>query len=87
MADASDDDVSLWADKRGAVVITHDREYFNRRKRNTFGRHVRLACKDWEAVAIIERHLPDIVKLIPTRDAVVIKVTSERVKIFPNSWD
>lgn len=87
LGDASDDEVSVWADNRSAVVLTHDKEYFQRRTKNTFGRHVRLACVDWEAANVVEKHLAEIVRLAEAREAVVLRVSQDGVKIFPNKWE
>jgi predicted nuclease of predicted toxin-antitoxin system len=87
LAAATDDEVSVWADDRGAVVLTHDKEYFRRRTKNTFGRHVRLACVDWDAVKLVERMLPDIIDLIGTREAVVLRVSQDGVMILPSKWE
>ncbi|MGH8906915.1 MAG: DUF5615 family PIN-like protein [Egibacteraceae bacterium] len=40
VAAADDDDLSVYADERGAVVVTHDREFSPQRMANTFGRHL-----------------------------------------------
>jgi predicted nuclease of predicted toxin-antitoxin system len=40
-ASADDDAVAVYADDRGAVLITHDRKVTRRRMQNTIGRHVR----------------------------------------------
>jgi hypothetical protein len=53
---AEDDDVSVYADEKGAVVITHDREFSLRRRRNTFGRHVWLRCLEPMAVDVLADH-------------------------------
>lgn len=43
-ADAPDDDQTIYANEHDAVLITDDREFTERRKRNTIGRHVRRAA-------------------------------------------
>lgn len=39
-----DDEQTVYATDKGAVLITHDAEFTNRRKRQPFGHHVRLVC-------------------------------------------
>jgi hypothetical protein len=60
-ASADDDAVAVYADDRGAVLITHDREFTRRRMRNTIGRHVRLDCEQPDAMAVIGAHLDELV--------------------------
>jgi len=72
LADAEDDDLSVFADEKGAVLLTHDREFSNRRRRNVFGKHVRLACHDFEAAAIVSQHLEEIVEKVTAREAVYV---------------
>jgi predicted nuclease of predicted toxin-antitoxin system len=41
---ADDDAVSIYADDRDAILVTHDAEATRRRRKFTFGRHVFLRC-------------------------------------------
>lgn len=86
LATANDDDVSVFADDHQAILITHDREAINRRRRNTFGRHVFLDCSDMDAVEVVGCHLEEIVHLITTRDAIVLRVSRDRVDAYRNRW-
>lgn len=86
LASASDDHVSVFADEHHAVLLTHDVEFTARRRRNTFGKHVLLACRQWEAATIVERHLEDVVKMLETRDAIVLKVSNDGVTTYPTQW-
>ena len=58
---AEDDDVSVYADDKGAVLITHDAELTERRKVNTFGKHVRLKGQQPDAREVLEAHLDELV--------------------------
>lgn len=51
--DAADDDVSVYAAQKDAVVITHDVEFSARRRRNPHGRHVQLGCPEPDAVDLV----------------------------------
>lgn len=44
-----DDAVAAYADDRSAVLITHDVEATQRRRRFTFGRHLFLRCHQLDA--------------------------------------
>lgn len=47
MARAKDDEVSVFADKHRAILLTHDREFSQRRRSNVFGKHLYLDCHEW----------------------------------------
>jgi hypothetical protein len=49
-----DDDLSVYAENQGAVVVTHDREFTERRKRNTFGKHDGLKCLQPDACDVLK---------------------------------
>lgn len=83
---AEDDDVSVYADEKGAVVITHDREFSLRRRRNTFGRHVWLRCLEPMAVEVLASHLDELVRLLEDMPAVVIEVRPDRLIVHPPAW-
>lgn len=86
LATADDDQISVYADNHRAVLITHDKEAIRRRRKNTFGRHVYLHCDDIDAVETIAKHLADVVLMITTRDAIVLKVAKDGVGSYPNRW-
>ena len=82
-----DDDVSVYADDRKAVVVSHDREFAYRRQRNTFGQHVRLACEQPEAVAVLGSHLDELVDLLNQHAVGVFVVSRSRVEFKPPRWE
>lgn len=83
---AGDDDVSVFADNHGGTFVTHDRELIQRRRRNTFGRHVHLDCHEWDAAAILKGHLAATIELLLSRDAIVIRVTREGPRAYKSRW-
>lgn len=83
---AEDDDVSVYADSKGAVLITHDREFSLRRRRNTFGRHVWLRCVEPMAVEVLTAHLDEVLAVLENMPAVVIEVRPDSVIVHPPSW-
>jgi len=80
---ASDDQVSVFADNKEAVLLTHDRELIARRRRNTFGRHIHLDCREWDASVLLELHLAVVLEL-RSRDAIVIHLGPAP---YPSRWD
>ena len=83
---ASDDEVSVFAHDRKAILLTHDREFTRRRSRNAFGHHVQLACKEWEAHNVLRAHLPEVLHLTGARETTVLKVTPTRVRALRTQW-
>lgn len=81
-----DDDVSVYADDRDAALITHDREFTKRRRRNTFGWHVWLNAPQPDGRDLVERHLEQVVEILEARQHIVVEVTWEEVKEHPPHW-
>lgn len=54
--DAADDDISVYAAQKDAVVVTHDEEFSARRRRNPHGRHLQLGCNEWDACDLVHQN-------------------------------
>ncbi|RIQ11879.1 DUF5615 family PIN-like protein [Jiangella rhizosphaerae] len=81
---ASDDTLTAYADTKNAVIVTHDREFSQRRAKNVVGRHVQLRCPEWDAAALMDRLLDDIVDLLNIKPDVLIQVSAEGCEMhFP----
>lgn len=78
-ADALDDDQTIYANEHRAVLVTHDREFTERRKRNTIGRHVRLCCEQPDGPHLLATWLDDITPVLDHRSDVV-------VELHPNTY-
>jgi len=85
-ASTLDDEVSVYAHNQGAVLITHDREFTERRKRNTFGKHVRLTCPQPDACEVLRVHLDELVRVLGEHNDIVVEVSSAQVKRFSPKW-
>lgn len=73
MPDAQDDEISAYAAKMSAIVVTHDIEFSARRRRNPHGRHVQLRCREPDALEVIDKRLDELVEaLTPFTDAFVL---------------
>lgn len=84
---AKDDFVSVAAqDTYQATVVTHDREFTLRRKRNTFGRHVLLRCSQPDAVEVVADHIDEIVDKASSREDVVVEVSHEGAVLHKPRW-
>lgn len=80
LADESrDDNLSVYADARHAVLVTLDKEFMHRRRRNPIGRHVRLRCTEPEAAAVLAAHLPEVLAYAE-REHVTVIVSKDGVR-------
>lgn len=79
LAAASDDALTVWASEHGAVVISTDREFGQRRSRNAIGLHVWLRCADWDASTVLGARLGDVVARLEARSDLTVRVSKEGV--------
>lgn len=73
-----DDEQTVYATDKGAVLITHDREFTNRRKRLPIGHHVRLMCHQLDGPALLENALDKIVSFLGASPDLVLEVSPGR---------
>ncbi|GAA1860332.1 hypothetical protein GCM10009836_45590 [Pseudonocardia ailaonensis] len=69
--------MTVYAHEQGAVLLTHDKEFSQRRKRNVIGRHVWLRCLDLDAPALVERRLDEIVAAVSIREDIWVRVSQD----------
>jgi predicted nuclease of predicted toxin-antitoxin system len=85
---ADDDELSVYAQEKQAVVVTHDREFSQRRIRNTFGKHVWLRSEQPDAAAVVTRHLDEMLEALEQHAQVVVIVTADgTVDARPPAWE
>jgi predicted nuclease of predicted toxin-antitoxin system len=85
LSDAEDDDLTIYASAKSAVVVTHDREFSARRRRTTIGMHIFLDCPEPDAVDLMERHLDDIVGALGrSQGDLFVRVSPTRLDISHN---
>jgi predicted nuclease of predicted toxin-antitoxin system len=75
LAAATDDALTVWASGHRAVVVSTDREFGRRRMANAIGHHVWLRCLDWEADAVLEAHLAEVVSRLEAQSDLTIRVS------------
>jgi predicted nuclease of predicted toxin-antitoxin system len=87
LARAPDDALSVYADDRGAALVTHDREFTARRRRHPIGQHIRLACKEWEAAALLRDRLPYLLPILEARTVVTVVLSKGRAPlVLEDDW-
>ncbi len=84
-SDASDDDQAVYADDKHAVVVTHDREFTERMKKNTTGRHVRLCGEQPDGPRLLERWIALVLPALEAMPYVVIELRQEGYQVF-SAW-
>jgi predicted nuclease of predicted toxin-antitoxin system len=85
-SETDDDELAVYANDRGAVLVTHDREFTERRKRNTIAQHVRLTCQQPDACDVVRTHMDELITVLQQHQEVVVEVSSEKVKFFHPQW-
>ena len=60
-------------------MVTMDREFSERRRKNPIGRHIRLRCHEPEAASILRNHLAEVLEYLK-RDHVTLTVSKHGVK-------
>jgi predicted nuclease of predicted toxin-antitoxin system len=68
---AVDDDVTVYATKHNAVLLTHDKEFSRRRRKNVIGRHIRLRCSEWEAADLLAVYLDELLPILRAADVFI----------------
>ncbi len=78
---AGDDELTVYAHDKRAVLLTHDREFSARRRQHVVGWHVQLRCIEMEAADLIGRHCADIVDLVAAFDDLFIAMSKEGLEL------
>jgi predicted nuclease of predicted toxin-antitoxin system len=79
LADAADDDLTVYAARRSAALISLDVQFMQRRSANAIGRHVRLRCSEPESAAVLRGHLKEVLEYLE-REHVTVAVSQGGVK-------
>jgi predicted nuclease of predicted toxin-antitoxin system len=74
---AGDDDLTVYADNKDAVLISHDTEFSQRRRRNVIGKHIWLRCSEWDAADLLRQHLPELLPLLRINRDLWIRVSAD----------
>jgi limonene-1,2-epoxide hydrolase len=84
---AEDDELTVYGTDRGRVVITHDREFTSRRKRNTIGLHVRIRVEQPDGPGVIEDRLDELIESLGWTESAVVEVFRTTVRHHPPRWE
>lgn len=83
LAQASDDDISVYCDERRLVLITHDVGLVRRRREMPYGLLVHLRCRETEARRVLREHLDEVVHRIGRRQSAILRVSLDAVTELP----
>lgn len=88
LAAEADPNLSIYAQERRAVLVTHDREFSVRARQRITGQHIWLNCKELSARDIFGAQLVDLVAVLERHDALYIVVAQDGFKVtYPNqTW-
>jgi predicted nuclease of predicted toxin-antitoxin system len=81
LAAAADDDLTVYASKEHAALITHDGEFSKRRKRNVIGWHIWVRCPEWDAADLLEQHLPQVLAVLGAFDDLFIEISPKTFRL------
>jgi predicted nuclease of predicted toxin-antitoxin system len=73
----ADDELTVYAHDKRAVLVTHDREFSQRRRRNVVGQHLELRCNEWEAAQLLVAHLHSVESLTQAHRDVFIAMSAK----------
>jgi predicted nuclease of predicted toxin-antitoxin system len=78
-AEPQDDALTVYATERGAALVTLDREFSERRRKNPIGWHIRLRCREPDAATVLRVHLAEVIEYLE-RDHVTLTVSPDGLK-------
>jgi predicted nuclease of predicted toxin-antitoxin system len=81
LADVDDDELTVYADDREAVLLTHDRRFSQRRRRHVVGKHVWLQCSEWDAADLLEKRLPEFIDQLERPGDLWVRVHQEGFEV------
>lgn len=75
----------MYAHARDATLVTFDKEFSERRRKNTIGRHVWLRCPETGAAEILRSNLNQVLSHLQISNVIII-VSSGGVQA-ESSWE
>ena len=80
LARARDNELTVWAAAREAVVVSTDDEFGLRRMRNAVGWHVWLNCADWSASDVLAGQLDEVLAVLASGTDLTVRVSGSGVE-------
>jgi predicted nuclease of predicted toxin-antitoxin system len=83
---ASDDELTVYATDKRAVLVTHDRRFSQRRRRAVIGKHLQLRCPEEEAGLLLARHFDRVIETLQGPEHVLVQLSERGMETFTR-WD
>lgn len=80
-AHLSDDDQTVYAFSKQAILVTHDVEFSKRRIETTYGKHIFLRCQEPDAIGVLDKWLDDVIPILQRPQDVTITMTLAEFKV------
>lgn len=74
LATDGDDNLTIYATNHGCVLLTHDKEFSARRRKNVVGRHVHLRCPEPDAADILAERLDELLPILEAHTDLFVAV-------------
>jgi predicted nuclease of predicted toxin-antitoxin system len=74
-----DDNLTVYAAEKDAVLVTLDQEFSQRRRKNTIGRHIWMRCPEPDAADLLRSTLDEALPYLERTD-VIVTVSSGGVR-------
>ena len=84
--EVSDDALTVYAQEHGAILVTHDREFSRRRRRNAVGWHVHMRCHESQAADLLLVHARDLEALVDARSDLFVAISTRGMNVAPSRW-
>jgi predicted nuclease of predicted toxin-antitoxin system len=83
--ESQDDNLTVYADEKNAVLVTMDREFSQRRRKRSIGRHIWLRCPEPEAADVLRASLGGVLPLLEIAN-VTITVSADHIQ-YESAWE
>jgi predicted nuclease of predicted toxin-antitoxin system len=83
LSDEDDDSLTVYAQDRRAVLVTHDEAFSKRRRRSVIGQHIWLQCSERDALDLLRGKLGAIEDLVLSGQDVFIRLSKSKLE---SSW-
>ena len=81
-----DDYLTVYAQDRRAVLVTHDKEFSARRRKSPVGWHVQMQCREADAADLLLSHLPVLEALTGARTDLFVSISKRGMVVPPSTW-
>ena len=81
LSTAADDDLAVYVQDKRAVLLTHDREFSQRRRKFIIGRHIWMRCPEPDAADLLSQLLPELLPVLERYDDLFIAISKNGYQV------